>query len=57
MKKKVIKQSDKMTTLLKINIWKKGTNKQTSMPDYQIDIEEGDSYKIRELIDSIIGDK
>jgi hypothetical protein len=46
-----------MTTLLKINIWKKGTNKETSMPDYQIEIEEGDSYKIRELIDVIIGDK
>ena len=43
-----------MTTLLKINIWKKGTNKQTSMPDYQIEIEEGDSYKVGELIEAIV---
>lgn len=46
-----------MTTLLKIDIWKKGTNKYTSMPDYQIDIEEGDSNMLRELIAAIRGDK
>lgn len=44
-----------MTTLLKIKIWKKGTNQYTSMPDYQIEIEEGDSSKIGEVIDTIKG--
>jgi hypothetical protein len=42
-----------MTTLLKINIWKRSTNRHTSMPDYEIEIEEGDSYKIGELIEAI----
>lgn len=42
-----------MTTLLKINIWKKGTNQHTSMPDYQIEIEDGDTYIIGELIEAI----
>lgn len=46
-----------MATILKINIWKKGTNQYTSMPDYQIEIEEGDSYMLRELIDAIRGHK
>ena len=42
-----------MTTILKINIWKKGTDQHTSMPDYQIEIKEGDSYMISGLIDAI----
>lgn len=42
-----------MSTLLNINIWKKEANRFTSMPDYQIDVKEGDSYKIGELIEAI----
>lgn len=39
-----------MTTILEVNIWKKGTNKQTSMPDYQIEISEGDLHKVTDTI-------
>ena len=42
-----------MTTLFKINVWKKGTNQYTSMPDYQIEITEGDTYKLTSLIESV----
>ena len=42
-----------MTTLFKITIWKKGTNQYTSTPDYQIDIEDGDTYKLTSLAESI----
>ena len=41
-----------MTTLFEIDVWKKGTNRYTSMPDYQIEIKEGDTYKLTSLIGS-----
>jgi hypothetical protein len=46
-----------MTTLLKLKIWEKGANQHVSLPDYRIDIDEGDSDMLRELIDAIRGDK
>jgi hypothetical protein len=46
-----------MTTVLKLKIWEKGTNQLVSLPDYRIDIEEGDSDMLRELIDAIRDDK
>lgn len=42
-----------MTTLAKINVWKRGTNQYTTLPDYQIEIEDGDAYKLTSLIESI----
>ena len=42
-----------MTTLFEIDVWKKGTNQYTSMPDYQIDIKDGDTYKLTSLIESL----
>ena len=42
-----------MTTLFKIDVWKKGTNQYTSMPDYQIVIKDGDTYKLTSLIEYV----
>ena len=42
-----------MTRLCKIKVWKKGTDRYTSMPDYQIEIEDGDTYKLTGLIEAI----
>ena len=43
-----------MTTIFNIDIWKKGTNRYSSMPDYQIEISEGEIAKLTELIDAIM---
>jgi hypothetical protein len=43
-----------MATFLEICIWKKGTNKQTSMPDYQIEISEGDLHKVSDAISALM---
>ena len=42
-----------MTALCKIDIWTKGTNEYTSMPDYRIEIKDGDTYKVTALIESL----
>lgn len=45
-------------TLLKISVWKKDTNEYTSLPDYRIEIEEGDAYLISSILrslDSLLG--
>jgi len=42
-----------MSKVCEITVWKKGTNQYTSMPDYRIDIEEGYTYKVTSLIESI----
>lgn len=42
-----------MSILLKISIWKKDTNQYTSMPDYQIEIKDGDSYIISSILRSL----
>ena len=42
-----------MTALCKISVWKKETNQYTSMPDYQIEIEDGDTHKLTSLIESV----
>ena len=42
-----------MAAFLTVDIWKKGTNKQTSMPDYQIEISQSDLHTISEGIDAL----
>jgi hypothetical protein len=43
-----------MTTFLKVNLWKKGTNRQIAMPDYQIEISEGDLHTVSEAISALV---
>lgn len=43
-----------MTTFLEINVWKKETNKQTSMPDYQIEISQGDLHTVSAAISALM---
>jgi hypothetical protein len=43
-----------MTTFLEIDIWKKGTNKQTSMPDFQIEISQGDIHTVSDAIGALM---
>ena len=40
-------------SMLKVNIWKKGTDKHTSMPDYQIEIDQGETYPISAMVNAI----
>jgi len=42
-----------MATFLTVDIWKKGTNKQTSMPDYQIELSESELHIVSEGIEAL----
>lgn len=42
-----------MPAFLTVDIWKKGSNKQTSMPDYQIEINQAGAYTISRAIDAL----
>ena len=49
-----------MSSLFRITIWKKGSNQYTSLPDYSIEVEDGDARKLTRLlnfIDSYLEDK
>lgn len=43
----------KMSSILVISIWKKGTNRYTSEADYHIEIDQGETYQISALIGAI----
>lgn len=43
-----------MSRFLEVDIWKKGTNKMTSMPDYQIEISESDLHTVSEGIEALM---
>lgn len=42
-----------MATIQEINVWEKGTNKQTGMLDFQVKISMGDMHTVSEAIDAI----
>ena len=42
-----------MSSILVINMWKKGTNRYTSEADYHIEIDQGETYQVSALIDAI----
>ena len=44
-----------MAPFLTVNIWKKDTNRQTSMPDYQIEINQSGAYTVSQAIDALKG--
>jgi hypothetical protein len=43
-----------MTAFLSVDIWKKDTNKMTSMPDYQIEISQSDLHTVSEGIEALV---
>jgi hypothetical protein len=49
------KREKKMSDLLVINVWKKGTNQHTSMPDYHIEVKSGGIDYVFELVSALKG--
>lgn len=49
-----------MSNLFRIKIWKKGSNQYIGLPDYTVEVEDGDARKLTRLLDSFnsyFGDK
>jgi hypothetical protein len=44
-----------MSNLFVMDVWKKGTNQYTSMPDYHIEISPGEINYFRDLISALEG--
>ena len=42
-----------MSNLLVINVWKKGTNQYTSMPDYHIEVKSGEINYLWDLVSAL----
>jgi hypothetical protein len=43
-----------MATIQEIKVWKKGTNKQTGMHDFQVEMSLGDLHTMAEAINAIM---
>jgi hypothetical protein len=48
-----MRRREKMSNLLVIDVYKKGTNQHTSMPDYHIEVKSGEINYVWDLVSAL----